>query len=116
VNPAERLEIIRRKFKPVAAPITKPTGLHCATTGAAPVTDTRPMLPRTSGRIIHGSWGPLNRNIAQRFDWLKEPDKQKPIQCAPKRTKKVSPLTRISQQLPMKLKKVLTGDFRSQRP
>ena len=47
--------------------------MHCAATGQA--TKERPRdRKRTSGVLTSGSWGPINRTIAHRFDWLKAGD------------------------------------------
>ena len=116
MNPAERLELIRRKFKPVATETPKPAGLHVTKHPEKRRTPRGKPKPYMFGNddlprfTIHAKYTGNERELGQGAEWLAVPIKV-PKKClAPKRTKKVSPLTRISQLLPMKLKKVPTAE------
>lgn len=85
--------------------------MHVAATGTPPVPRKKPYgmgLECKPHFYLHDQRsGPYT--LSQSAEYLREPIKRKPKPLRHKRTKKVSPLTRIAEQLPMKLKKVPTA-------
>lgn len=85
--------------------------MHAATHPEA--TQKRRKKPRVwrdgrHGFMVYACYTGNERELGQGAEWVAEPVKVPERPLAPKRTKKVSALTRISQLLPMKLKKVHT--------
>jgi hypothetical protein len=108
MTPQERLEVIRRCLKRPACVPPKPSGLNRAANPHLPVPKVRrAYVPKLGvpcySYAVYGDFIPTSPN---RKEWVGEPDKREPKPCAPKRVKRVSALTRISQQLPMKLAKL----------
>ena len=95
----ERLEIIRAKTKrpAILASEPKPKGRERL---YVPYGSTRGFSYNIMGVLRPDRLGP-------NMGWLKTPDEVRPKPLAPKRTARVHHLTRISQQLPMKLPKVV---------
>lgn len=109
MNADQRLEIISSRFRPVTPQTAKPTGLHAATNPEAK--QKRRKKPRgwrdgRRGFMVYARYTGNERRLGQGAEWVTEPIKV-PKKClSPKRTKRVSALTRISQLLPIKLPKI----------
>ena len=108
MNSAERFEAIRArlgKSKPSLSP--KPKGLHVAATGD------EPSKPKKAGPIPFAATGCKGRiqvcevstGYRAGLQWVRQPDPNPVVTLGPKRGYKPHALTKISQQLPMKLTK-----------
>lgn len=108
MTPQERLEVIRRCLKRPACVPPKPSGLNRAANPALPVPKVRrAYVPKLGvpcySYAVYGDFIPTSPN---RKEWVGEADKREPKHCGTKRKARVSPLTRIAEQLPMKLPRI----------
>ncbi len=105
MNTEQRLDLIRARLKhPVAQP-AKPAGLHRAAHPELPTTKIRKLYSRPwviPPKSYFNQAEPELAN-ANRPGWVMVGHKKKREGCRIKRKARVNPLTRISEQLPMKL-------------
>lgn len=102
MNPAERLAIIRSKVsKHPACFAPNPDGLFRAGHPDQPAPKRKKPYVRgpESVRYAYSVYG---ESAPRRKEWVQTPDVATNRPCAPKRKERVSPLTKIAQQLPMK--------------
>ena len=106
MTPQARLQLIREYLKRRTYFAAYPaSGQYRASHGGTPPKHRKPGItgPIGQGKQRYGVFGPLLGPVYRRKKWVSEPDKPRPVHCEPKRGKRVSPLTLISRQLPMKL-------------
>ncbi|HEY4247960.1 MAG TPA: hypothetical protein VGM64_13990 [Lacunisphaera sp.] len=107
---SERLEIIRSRLKSINGPIlsaNKPAGQFRTSHPELPPLKRKKPYVRgpESPRYSFSVYGEVDGKSTNRKGWVETADKKPEINCAIKRKARVSPLTRISEQLPMKLPK-----------
>ena len=110
MTPAERLALIRERARPARVTLsTKPRGLFCATHPEATPTN-RQKLKRQVGesrkKFRSDLFGLSLTPPTRRNGWVKEPDPMRLTHLNYRRQKTVNPLTRIAEQLPMKLQRI----------
>lgn len=115
MSPQERLNLIRARLNRPATGLPRPAGLHRRANPDAPRVVVRklfvqPLNPSQRNWNVAGEYCPTSDN---RPPWVYRPDKPKPVQCAIKRKGRVNPLTRIAEQLPVKLP-VIDRTFQTQ--
>jgi hypothetical protein len=104
VKNALRFELIKARLSRPVSNIAKPAGQFCAATGQRSAKQKKsyvrgPESPRYSFSV----YGEVSGKSPNRKEWVEKADKKVIKPLGPKRVKRVLPLTRISQQLPMKL-------------
>lgn len=107
MDAAQRLALIRARLRPVAAPVSKPVGIHASANG-------QPSSVKKNGPWIGTGRGVLGCNNGvllyppeRRKEWVSKADAPEPAKpCRHQRKARVNPLTRIAQQLPKKLPRV----------
>jgi len=108
MTPTERIALIRARLPRVGTPAFKPSGLYCASTGLLPM-PRRPTgkapLDATISRAYRVADSGYEPQVGKKSEWISAPvRKPKILRVAPKKRRKSKyPLTRIAEQLPMKL-------------
>lgn len=111
MNSADRLSLIRSRLSHAVPRLQKPQGMHRAAHPEKQRTNRGKPKPYAFAQdcrpafMIYARYTGNERELGQGAEWVAEPVKVPVKPLAHKRTKKVNPLTRIAEQLPMKLKR-----------
>jgi hypothetical protein len=77
MNSSERFDAIRAKLqKPNPSVHPKPKGMHATAHPDEAMPIRKIDRVRTSGVLLRGSWGPINRPRGLKCDWVHEPDQK----------------------------------------
>lgn len=105
MSPKHHIRLVGAKVGCAPLSVYRPKGMHLAANPNEPERKKHPYSPPNHAKEsgARGIFGPIDGGLPVRFDWLAQPDPKPRARVRHKRRARVNPLTKIAEQLPVKL-------------